>query len=62
MERIPDLRAEVVDPLVGALEELAEAEAYHLEAPVMLQASSTMTLKRVAQVKYQYRRMSRRRI
>ena len=47
-----------MDPLVGALEELAEAEAYHLEAPAMLQASSAMTLKRVAQVKDQYRRMS----
>ena len=51
-----------MDPLVSALEELAEAEAYHLEAPAMLQVSSVMTLKRVAQVKYQYRRMSRRRI
>ena len=47
-----------MDKLEDALEELAEEEAYHLEALVMLQASSAETLKRVAQVKDHCRRMS----
>ena len=51
-----------MDPLVDALEEPAEAEACHLEALVRLQASSARTLKRVAQVKDHYRRMSVERI
>ena len=47
-----------MDKLEDALEELAEEEAYHLEALAMLRASSLETLRRVAQVKNHCRRTS----
>ena len=45
-----------MDPLVDAPEEQAKVKAYHLEALVLLQAGSETVMKRVAQVKNQYRR------